>query len=123
MNMCNKTKYTNKNCFAIDGNGLPSTQVCFGLLKIFYEKKNKYVSLKFLRSQFATRKSDIDDICTQLVEADYIEENPHNPSEYRYKLDSENCQLQSNYEKYLLECEGSPGQVKSLSYSPSFTRV
>ena len=106
---------------AIDNNGLPTTYLCFNILKAFFKEPRKYFNTNHLRSLYAAKKKDVELICKQLHDKDFITQNPSNLKEYRYNLNSKNMEKQCNFERFLVEVEVDAVPVhERLPYSPSF---
>lgn len=120
--MFRKIQLNIQDKFALNDEGLPTTYVCFEILRRLYYSRNEYTTIGCLRSQFATRKDDVNLICEQLVEADYLELDANNDNAIRYKFrNCRNDERQCRFEKYLLDVETDMICVKDiLPYSPSF---
>ena len=105
----------------LDEQGLPTTYVCFELLRYIFDQGQQYTSRRLLKSQFATRKKDIELLCDQLLAEDYLERHPANEELLRYNVNCGDYERQCNFENYLVDVERLSIPVrKLLRFSPSF---
>jgi len=107
--------------FAIDEHGRPTTYLSFLILELMFCEPRRSFTTTELAKLLAARFSDVDSICRQLKEVDFLVECAKVPSQYQYNLNSANSDIQAAFEKFLVEVEleGLPVHLM-LDYSPSF---
>jgi hypothetical protein len=104
----------------VDPEGIPTTYLCFNLLKTMFKEHNSFFSIDTLRALHAAKEKDVELICHSLCEQDLISQNPNLPDEFQYNIHSSRDDLQCNFEKYLAEVEIELIPVHEfLPYNPS----
>ena len=105
----------------IDEHGKPTTYLSFMILELMFCEPHRWFTTTELAKLLAARSSDVDLICRQLKQADFLVESTNVPSQYQYNLNSVNINVQAGYEKFLVEVELESLPVHlMLDYSPSF---
>lgn len=107
----------------IDKNGIPTTYLSFLILDLMFSERNRWFTAKDLAKLLAAKQSDTDSICRQLKLLDFLSEDSSQPTRYQYKLNSTNVDIQSGFEKFLVDVrlENLPVHLM-LDYSPSLRR-
>lgn len=104
----------------VDNRGRPTTYLCYRILKTMFKERNRWLTPKKLSVLLAAKYSNTDIICQQLKEVDFLSENPSQPGQYRYNLASRNVDMQTVFEKFLVDVELRRLPVHlMLDYSPS----
>lgn len=118
--MSKTIKYPNTIINALDRHGLPTTYLCFNILKLMFREHNRYFSIADLQALLAAKKTDVRLICNSLVAEDYIIRDPENTGQYRYNIHCRQEALQCGFECYLAEVETDSIPIHQyLPYSPS----
>ena len=105
----------------IDEHGRPTTYLSFLILELMFCEPHRWFTMIELAKLLAARFSDVNSICQQLKQADFLVESTKVPSEYQYNLNSANSNVQAAFEKFLVEVELEALPVHlMLAYSPSF---
>lgn len=115
-------KYQHKIINALDRDGLPSTYLCFNLLKLMFREHNRYFSIDDLQALLAAKKEDVNLICNSLIAEDFIIRHSEIACKYKYNLNCQQETRQCHFECYLAEVEANSIPLHEyLPYSPSAT--
>lgn len=106
---------------AVDEHGIPTTYLSFLILELMFCELHRWFTTAELAKLLAAKFSDVDSICRQLKEADFLVESAKVPGQYQYNVKTKNISVQAGFEKFLVEVEleGLPVHLM-LDYSPSF---
>lgn len=105
----------------IDEHGKPTTYLSFLILELMFREPHRWFTTTELAKLLAARFSDVESICRQLKQTDFLFESPKVHSQYQYNLNSTNISVQVAFEKFLVEVELQALPVHlMLAYSPSF---
>lgn len=117
--MTRSTDGTIEEFIAIDKHGVPTTYLCFNILKTMLREHNIYFSMQDLCALHAARKKDVELICRSLHDVDFISRNPINSNEIKYNIHCDQENLQCAFERYLVEVrEDSIPVHRHLPYGP-----
>jgi hypothetical protein len=106
---------------AVDDTGKPTTYLSFLILELMFCDPHRWFTTIELTKLLAAKFSDVDSICDQLKQADFLVEYEKVPGQYQYNLNSANSDVQAAFEKFLVEVELESLPVHlMLDYSPSF---
>ena len=105
----------------VDEYGKPTTYLSFLILELMFCDPHKWFTTTQLAKLLAAKFSDVDSICRQLQQADFLVESTKVPGQYQYNLNSINSDVQAAFERFLVEVELESLPVHLiLDYSPSF---
>lgn len=105
----------------IDEHGKPTTYLSFLILELMFCEPHRWFTTTELAKLLAARFSDVESICCQLKEVDFLAESTKVSGQYQYNLNSANSSVQAAFEKFLVEVELEALPVHlMLAYSPSF---
>lgn len=109
------------NVFAVNEEGEPTTYLSFMILKTMFSEPYRWFTPKELGKLLVAKYTDVDSICCQLKQVDLLSKNASQHGHYRYNLNTTNVDLQTGFEKFLVdvELENLPVHL-TLDYSPSF---
>lgn len=106
---------------AIDTTGTPTTYLAYRILKLMFDRSRHSFTPSDLARLLAAKTSDTESICKGLKSQDILVENPEHLGHYSYNLNSNNIDVQTAFEKFLLDVELANLPVHlMLNYSPSF---
>ena len=91
------------------------------ILKLMFAQLKRWFTPQELAKLMAAKHSDTDVICRQLHRVDLLSEHPSQAGQYKYNLNCRNVDIQTGFEKFLVDVElGSLPVHLMLDYSPSF---
>lgn len=118
--MPNTNKRQNTLINALDQHGLPTTYLCFNILKLMFRENNRYFSINNLCALLAAKKVDVSLICDSLTNQDYIVKDLETSDQYKYNLHCRQEEKQCSFERYLAEVETNSIPIHEyLPYAPS----
>lgn len=106
--------------FPVNDQGKPTTYLCYRLLKLLFSNPRRSYTPIELANLLASDIKEVDVMCRQLHLADLLTVTPGENKSYSYNLQSTNTDVQSGFEKYLVDVEREDLPVHlELDYSPS----
>ena len=105
----------------IDKNGKPTTYLSFMILKVMFSEPNRWFTPEDLAKLLAANRSDTDSICHQLTVTDLLTSDSSQPGRYKYNINSNNIDIQTEFESFMadVELDNLPVHLM-LDYSPSY---
>lgn len=107
--------------FAIDEHGKPTTYLSFLILELMFCEPQRWFTTVELARLLAFKFSDVESICRQLKQVDFLVESTKVPNQYQYNLNCRNVDLQTGFESFLIDVQLESLPIHLiLDYSPSF---
>jgi len=105
----------------INNSGHPTTYMSYHLLKEMFGSHNRSYTTKELSDLTCFKLSEIELMCKQLKELDFLTEESSDQKRFKYNLKCKNIELQAAFERFLVDVEVDNLQVQiMLDYSPSY---
>jgi hypothetical protein len=94
---------TNTFTFAVDGDGMPTSQLALDLLRYLFQERNRFRTVNEIALTLGSSVQVIRRLCGQLYLAGLVTRRDGEIAEFKYNVHSSNVELQTKLEGNLLD--------------------